>query len=67
MFKKEALSKVQFLSHARQKTNKQTIAHEINSSDTETRKKFENDHEHWVTDPSSQSQLYTQLKEYLDV
>ena len=45
----------------------QTIVHEINSSDTETRKKFENVHEHWVTDPSSQSQLYTQLKDYLDI
>lgn len=39
-----------------------TIAHEINSSDAETKKKFENAHEHWVTDRSSQSQLYTQLK-----
>lgn len=45
IFEKEALSKVQFLSHARQK-KKKTIAHEISSSDTETRKKFENAHEH---------------------
>lgn len=44
------------------KKKKKTIAHEINSSDAETKKKFENAHEHWVTDRSSQSQLYTQLK-----
>lgn len=51
----------------KQQQQQQTIVHEINSSDIETRKKFENVHEHWVTDPSSQSQLYTRLKEYLDI